>query len=61
VFFLAGDSKRLLETITNTNTGNWSNKKHKLCNQRAEKHAIIPQKIHSNHWLYAGQNKVKTF
>jgi len=37
VFFLVGASVLLLETVTNTNTGNWSNQKHKLHNQQADK------------------------
>jgi hypothetical protein len=37
VCFLVGVSKLLLETVTNTNTGNWSNQKHKLHNQQADK------------------------
>jgi hypothetical protein len=32
VLFLVGGSKHLLETVTNRNTDNWSNQKHKLYN-----------------------------
>jgi hypothetical protein len=34
---MVGGSKHLLETVTNTNTGSWSNQKHKLNNQQADK------------------------
>jgi hypothetical protein len=34
---LVGGSKHWLETLTNRNTSNWNNQKHKLHNQQADK------------------------
>jgi hypothetical protein len=60
VFFLVGGSKCLVETVTKTNTGNWGViKSINSIISKQTKNAIIPQKMRSNHWLYAGQNKVK--